>query len=81
MVLTLKKDLKLLMIVTDPILQERCIIFRIQITLLLVSFSCNLTLEYSVFLNLKLVVVFVGLSAYSFATIANFQWFSKYHHH
>ena len=28
-------------------------------------------------LDLKLVVVFVGLLAHSFATIANFQWFSK----
>ena len=28
-------------------------------------------------LDLKLVVVFVGLVDHSFATIANFQWFSK----
>ena len=28
-------------------------------------------------LDLKLGVVFVGLLAHSFATIANFQWFSK----
>ena len=28
-------------------------------------------------LGLELVVVFVGLLAHSFATIANFQWFSK----
>ena len=28
-------------------------------------------------LDLKLVVVFVGLLAHSFATIVNFQWFSK----
>ena len=30
-----------------------------------------------VFFKIKLVVVFVGLLAHSFATIANFQWFSK----
>ena len=52
-------------IVTDPILRELCVL------------SCKSTMKYSVFLDLKLVVVFVGLSAHSFATIANFQWFSK----
>ena len=49
MVLTLKTDLKLLIIVTDPILRQLCVLFRIQITLLLVSFRCKSTLKYSVF--------------------------------
>ena len=48
----LEKDLKLRIIVTDPILRERCVLFRIQITLLLVSFSCNWTLKYSVFFKI-----------------------------
>ena len=49
----LEKDLKMRIIVTDPILRERCVLFRIQITLLLVSFSCKSTLKYSVFLRFK----------------------------
>merc|ERR1719275_35779 len=34
----LEKDLKIRIIVTDPILRELCVLFRVQITLLLVSF-------------------------------------------
>ena len=34
----LEKDLKMRIIVTDPILRELCVLFRIQITLLLVNF-------------------------------------------
>ena len=45
--------------------------------LLLIHFRCKKTLKDSIFLDLKLVVVFVGLLAHYFATIANFQWFSK----
>ena len=44
----LEKDQKMRIIVTD-ILQELCLLFRIQITLLLVSFRCKSTLKYSVF--------------------------------
>ena len=73
----LEKDQQMRIIVTDPILRELCVLFRIQITLLLVNFRCKSTLKDSFFFNFKLVVVFVGLSAHSFATIANFQWFSK----
>ena len=36
----LDKDLKLRIIVTDPLLRQLCILFRIQITLLLVKFRC-----------------------------------------
>ena len=45
----LEKDLKMRISVTDPILRELCVLFRIQITLLLVSFRCKSTLKYSVF--------------------------------
>merc|ERR1719507_8316 len=45
----LKKDLKMRIIVTDPNLRELCVLFRIQIALLLVSFRCKSTLKYSVF--------------------------------
>ena len=37
----LEKDLNLRIIVTDPILQELCVLFRIQITLLLVNSRCK----------------------------------------
>ena len=37
----LEKDLKMLIIVTDPILGQLCLVFRIQITLLLVDFMCK----------------------------------------
>ena len=37
----LKKDLKMCIIVTDPILRKLCLLFRIQITLLLVNFMCK----------------------------------------
>ena len=36
----LEKDLKM-RIVTDPILGQLCLVFRIQITLLLVNFMCK----------------------------------------
>ena len=45
----LEKDLKMRIIVTDPILRQQYVLFRIQITLLLVSFRCESTLKYSVF--------------------------------
>ena len=35
----LEKDQQMRIIVTDPILRELCVLFRIQITLLLVNFS------------------------------------------
>merc|ERR1712055_32887 len=41
----LKKDLKMCIIVTDPILGQLCLVFRIQITLLLVNFMCKKTLK------------------------------------
>ena len=37
----LEKDLKMRIIVTDPILGQLCLVFRIQITLLLVNFMCK----------------------------------------
>ena len=37
----LEKDQKMRTIVTDPILQELCVLFRIQITLLLVNSRCK----------------------------------------
>ena len=36
----LEKDLRMRIIVTDRILRELCVVFRIQITLLLVNFRC-----------------------------------------
>merc|ERR1719458_2326461 len=48
----LEKDLQMRIILTDPILRERCVLFRIQITLLLVSYSCNSTVKYSVFFKI-----------------------------
>ena len=45
----LEKDLKMRISMTDPILRELYVLFRIQITLLLVSFRCKSTLKYSVF--------------------------------
>ena len=36
----LDKGLKMRIIVTDPLLRQLCILFRIQITLLLVKFRC-----------------------------------------
>ena len=44
-----EKDLKMRIIVTDPILRELCVLFRIQIALLLVLVGCKSTLKYSVF--------------------------------
>ena len=73
----LEKDLKMRIIVTDPILRELCVLFRIQITLLLVNFMCKSTLKDSIFLIFKVGCCVFGLSALTFATIANFQWFSK----
>ena len=49
----LGKDLKMRIIVTDPILRELCALFRIQITLLLVNFRCKSTLKDSMFLGFK----------------------------
>ena len=49
----LEKDLKMRKIVTDPILRQLWILFRIQITLLLVNFRCKLTLKDSIFLRFK----------------------------
>ena len=49
----LDKDIKMRIIVTDPILRELCVLFRIQITLLLVNFRCKSTLKDSMFLSLK----------------------------
>ena len=78
----LEKDLKMRIIVTDPILRERCVLFRIQITLLLVSFSCNSTLKYSVFLRFK-----VGCCVcWTFSTLFCYHRklsmvFKEYHHH
>ena len=37
----LEKDLKMRIIVTDPILQQLYVLFRIQITLLLVNLMCK----------------------------------------
>ena len=37
----LEKDLKMCVIVTDSILGQLCLVFRIQITLLLVNFMCK----------------------------------------
>jgi len=45
----LDKGLKMRIIVTDPLLQQLCILFRIQITLLLVKFRCSKTLKGSIF--------------------------------
>ena len=47
----LEKDLKMCIIMTDPILRELCILFRIQITLLLVNLRCKLTPKDSIFLR------------------------------
>ena len=37
----LEKDLKMRIIATDPILRHLCILFRIQITLLIVNLRCK----------------------------------------
>ena len=37
----LEKDLKMCMIVTDPILRQLCVFFEILIILLLVNFRCE----------------------------------------
>ena len=37
----LEKDLKMCMIVTDPILRQLCVVFEILIILLLVNFRCE----------------------------------------
>ena len=49
----LEKDQKMRIIVTDPILRELCVLFRIQITLLLVNSRCKSTLKDSIFLRFK----------------------------
>ena len=49
----LEKDLKMRIIVTDPILGQLCLVFRIQITLLLVNFMCKSTLKDRMFLIFK----------------------------
>ena len=36
-----EKDLKMRIIVTDPILGQLCLLFRIQIKLILVNFMCK----------------------------------------
>ena len=51
-----EKDLKMRIIVTDPILRELCVLFRIQITLLRVNFRCKSTLKDSMFLVIVLVL-------------------------
>ena len=48
-----KKDLKMRIIATDPILRHLCILFRIQITLLIVNLRCKETLKDSIFLRFK----------------------------
>ena len=69
-------------IVTDPILRELCVLFRIRITLLLVNFMCKSTLKDSMFLIFKVGCCVHELSTNEFstltATIANFQWFSMF---
>ena len=49
----LEKDQQMRIIVTDPILRELCVLFRIQITLLLVNFWWKSTLKDSMFVRFK----------------------------
>ena len=49
----LEKDQQMCIIVTDPILRELCVLFRIRITLLLVNFMCKSTLKDRMFLIFK----------------------------